>query len=161
MRNTVQKRRTWKVVSIGVASPGGSRNTHARMRIPISGLSHRDSLQQRRTFMRHNGTLLAVLTLVVFLARHVQLESKEGQHKYTLQSETHKIQVTRCVGVASDSGSHQHSCKAITSLPCVMTILLSVISSCPFQRSIGPNRRHADKGVKRGHRFNLTSRSPN
>ena len=87
MRNTVQKRRTWKVVSVELASRGGSRNTHIRMRIPISGLSHRDSLQQRRTFMRHSGTLLAVLTLLVFLTRHVQVKSKKRQHKYTYKAE--------------------------------------------------------------------------
>jgi len=35
--------------------------------------------------VRHYGTLLsllAVLTLSVFLTRHVQVERKKGQHKY-------------------------------------------------------------------------------
>lgn len=48
----------------------------------------------------------------------------------------YRIQVTRCVDVASDSGSYgvsQHSCKAITSLPCVMTIAYQL---CPARFSV-------------------------
>jgi hypothetical protein len=109
------------------------------MRIPVCGLRYRDPFQQRCAFMRHCDSLLAVLTLPVFLARHVQIKRGKRQHKYTYKvgCTSYKLPVTRCKDIASDGGSHGVSTLlqgyAITSLPCVMTISYQL---CPARSSV-------------------------
>jgi len=136
MRNTVQKRRTWVAMSAeSCLLKGRLKYIHSyEDTYPSAQLQElvpaKASVREAFWYSSRRPDASGI--------SHAPCTSRtqEMTAQKHLQSGMYRIQVTRCVDVASDSGSYgvsQHSCKAITSLPCVMTIAYQL---CPARFSV-------------------------